>query len=88
MPSSQNETRQFPLVRDEIRAAAIRRSFELAYEALREKGYEPIDQLIGYLMSGDPTYITSHRGARSAMRQIDRDELIEELLRYYFEGEG
>ncbi|NLN28155.1 MAG: IreB family regulatory phosphoprotein [Firmicutes bacterium] len=88
MPSSPNETRRFPLVRDQLRAAAIRRSFQLAYEALREKGYEPIDQLIGYLMSGDPAYVTSHRGARSAMRQFARDELIEELLRYYFEGEA
>lgn len=83
MPFSHNPTRQFPLVRDELRAAAIRRSFQLAYEALREKGYQPIDQIVGYLMSGDPTYITSHRGARSAMRQIPRDELIEELVRCY-----
>lgn len=86
MPSSHNETRQFPLVRDQIRAAGIRRSFELAYEALQEKGYQPLDQIVGYLMSGDPAYITSHRGARSALKQIARDELIEELLRYYLEA--
>lgn len=87
MPTSHNETRQLPLVRDEIRAAHIRRSFELAYEALMEKGYQPVDQIVGYLMSGDPAYITSHRGARSAIKQIARDELIEELLRYYLERE-
>lgn len=53
------------------------------FEALREGGYNPIDQLVGYLMSGDPTYITNHRGARSIIKRIERDELIEELLKNY-----
>lgn len=83
MPPSQNETRQFPLVRNEVRVAQIRRSFRLAHQALSEKGYRPIDQIVGYLMSGDPAYITSHRGARSAMKHVERDELLEELLRHY-----
>lgn len=85
MPSPDHETRQFPLVRDALRAVQIRRTFELVYEALKEKGYQPIDQIVGYLMSGDPTYITSHRGARRAIKEIARDELIEELVRYYLE---
>lgn len=53
------------------------------YHALEEKGYSPLNQLIGYILSGDPTYITSHKGARKKIHQIDRDELLEELLSYY-----
>ena len=49
-------------------------------KALEEKGYNPIDQLVGYLLSGDPTYITSHRNARSLIMKVERDELVEELL--------
>jgi len=55
------------------------------YAALVEKGYDPVSQLVGYLLSGDPTYITSHRGARSLIRTIDRDELLEELVASYLE---
>lgn len=54
-----------------------------AYEALKEKGYNPINQLVGYLISGDPAYITSHKDARNQIRQVERDDLIEELVRYY-----
>ncbi len=53
------------------------------YHSLEEKGYSPLNQLIGYILSGDPTYITSHNGARKLIHQIDRDELLEELLSYY-----
>jgi len=53
------------------------------YEALTEKGYNPISQLVGYIMSGDPTYITNHKNARSLIRRLERDEIIEELVRYY-----
>jgi len=56
------------------------------YAALKEKGYSPIDQIVGYLLSGDPTYITSHMGARNLIRRIERDELLEELVRGYLEG--
>lgn len=56
------------------------------YQALHEKGYDPIIQIEGYLLSGDPTYITNHRGARSMICCIERDELIEELLRSYLGG--
>jgi uncharacterized protein (UPF0297 family) len=57
--------------------------FEDVYHALKEKGYNPINQIVGYLLSGDPTYITSHNDARSNIRRIERDELIEELVRSY-----
>jgi len=56
------------------------------YDALKEKGYSPIDQIVGYLLSGDPTYITSHGGARNLIRRLERDELLEELVRAYLEG--
>ncbi|MGE5675006.1 MAG: IreB family regulatory phosphoprotein [Mycobacterium leprae] len=56
------------------------------YGALKEKGYSPIDQIVGYLLSGDPTYITSHQGARNLIRRLERDELLEELVRTYLEG--
>jgi uncharacterized protein (UPF0297 family) len=53
------------------------------YGALREKGYNPINQLVGYLISGDPAYITSHKQARSLIRRVERDDLIEELVSFY-----
>ena len=53
------------------------------YEALVEKGYNPINQLVGYILSGDPTYITSHKEARNKIRYIERDELLEKLVKYY-----
>ena len=53
------------------------------YEALIEKGYDPVNQLVGYIMSGDPTYITSHNNARSLIRKVERDELVEEMLKEY-----
>jgi uncharacterized protein (UPF0297 family) len=53
------------------------------HEALKEKGYNPIEQIVGYLLSGDPTYITSHQGARNLVRRLERDELLEELVRFY-----
>ena len=53
------------------------------YEALTEKGYNPINQIVGYILSGDPTYITSHNGARNLIRQVERDELLEKIVRYY-----
>ena len=53
------------------------------YCALSEKGYNPINQLVGYILSGDPTYITSHNNARNLIRQIERDELLEEMVKTY-----
>ncbi len=57
------------------------------HEALKEKGYEPINQIIGYILSGDPTYITSHNNARSLIRQLERDELLGEILKEYLSVE-
>ena len=53
------------------------------YDALQEKGYNPINQIVGYILSGDPTYITNHNNARSLVRKLERDELLEEVLKYY-----
>ncbi len=53
------------------------------YEALVEKGYNPINQLVGYILSGDPTYITSHKNARNLIRSVERDELLEKMLKNY-----
>ena len=55
------------------------------YQAMTEKGYNPVNQIAGYIMSGDPTYITSHKGARSLISKVERDELVEELLKVYIE---
>lgn len=56
---------------------------EIVYKAMQEKGYNPINQIVGYIMSGDPTYITSHNNARSLIMKVERDELVEEVLKYY-----
>ena len=58
------------------------------HQALVEKGYNPINQIVGYILSGDPTYITSHNDARNKIRQIERDELLEKMVRYYIGLEG
>jgi len=55
------------------------------YKALKEKGYNPINQIVGYILSGDPTYITNHLEARSIIRRLERDEILEEILRFYLE---
>ncbi|MGB4615677.1 MAG: IreB family regulatory phosphoprotein, partial [Limnochordia bacterium] len=55
------------------------------YQALRAKGYNPVRQIVGYLMSGDPTYITSHKDARNLIRQLERDEILEELVASYLQ---
>ena len=59
---------------------------EKVYKALTEKGYNPVNQLVGYFLSGDPSYITSHNNARSIIRKFERDELLEEIIRAYVEG--
>ena len=56
---------------------------ELVYNALSEKGYNPVNQIVGYVMSGDPTYITSHKSARSLIMKVERDDILELLLSYY-----
>lgn len=56
------------------------------YDALLEKGYNPVNQIVGYIMSGDPTYITSHNNARSLIMKVERDEILEELMRTYIDA--
>ena len=59
---------------------------DVVYHALSEKGFNPVNQIVGYIMSGDPTYITSHRNARSLIMKVERDELVEEILRAYIKN--
>ena len=66
---------------------STREIIEKVYQALEEKGYSPINQLVGYLLSGDPAYITSHQNARNMIRRLDRDELLEELVTYYLKAD-
>jgi len=63
--------------------SSAREILQQVYAALQEKGYDPINQLVGYLMSGDPVYITSHNQARTKIRKLERYELLEELVGYY-----
>ena len=65
------------------RQAEIRRILDEVYYALREEGYNPVSQLVGYVMSGDPTYVTNHKNARSLITKIERDEIVEELFNNY-----
>ena len=66
----------------------VKQVIEQVYSALSEKGYNPVNQIVGYIMSGDPTYITSHNNARSLIMKVERDELVEELLKEYIESES
>jgi uncharacterized protein (UPF0297 family) len=78
-----NNTQYFKVHKDtEIIVSDVIR---MVYAALTEKGYNPVNQIVGYVMSGDPTYITSHKGARSLIMKVERDEIVEELLRFYIE---
>ncbi|MDO4573347.1 MAG: IreB family regulatory phosphoprotein [Clostridia bacterium] len=77
------DTQQYDIPR-EVRSA--RDTLLTVYEAMQEKGYDPVNQIVGYLLSGDPTYITSHNNARYLISRVARDELIEELVRHYVQG--
>lgn len=61
----------------------LKKKLTIIYDALREKGYNPINQIVGYILSEDPTYITTYNNARSLVRHIDRDDLLQELVRSY-----
>jgi uncharacterized protein (UPF0297 family) len=63
----------------------VKKIMKVVYESLSEKGYNPMYQIVGYILSGDPTYITSHNNARTMISQLERDELLEELVRNYIE---
>ena len=66
----------------------VKEILDLVYNAMDEKGYNPVNQIVGYIMSGDPTYITSHKGARSMIMKVERDELVEELLKEYIKNKS
>ena len=74
-------TRKFSL--GDQRDLEIKAILSSVYQALREKGYDPINQIVGYILSEDPTYITTHKNARALIRKVDRDELLQTLVRYY-----
>ena len=61
----------------------IRQTLKEVYDALQEKGYNPINQIVGYILSEDPTYITTHQGARNKIRKLDRDDILQSLLKNY-----
>ncbi len=63
--------------------SGVRKVLSVVFEALSTKGYDPVNQIVGYIMSGDPTYITNYMGARSLIMKVERDELVEEILRDY-----
>lgn len=76
-----DKTMNFKVERDKnVKAKEILKE---VYEALTEKGYNPINQIVGYILSGDPTYITSHKNARNLIRMLERDELLEKMVKTY-----
>ena len=77
-------TRKFSLVEESNKE--MKRTLTTVYDALKEKGYNPINQIVGYLLSEDPTYITNHNNARSLICKIDRDELMQELVQFYLDN--
>lgn len=77
------QTVMFKVQADEVNQA--REILLTVYSALKQKGYNPINQIVGYLLSGDPAYITSHNNARNMIRRLERDELLEELVKKYLE---
>ena len=66
----------------------VKKVLDVVYHAMEEKGYNPVNQIVGYIMSGDPTYITSHKGARSLIMKVEREEVVEELLKEYIRNES
>lgn len=79
-----NKTIQFS-IKDE-REEEVRQTMLTVYNALKEKGYNPISQIVGYILSEDPTYITTHNNARSLIRRLDRDELLQALVKNYLKS--
>ena len=76
-----NHTQDFKVEKEpEIQVKDV---LAIVYQALSEKGYNPVNQIVGYIMSGDPTYITSHNNARTLIMKVERDELVEEILKEY-----
>ncbi|MBR1563642.1 MAG: IreB family regulatory phosphoprotein [Ruminococcus sp.] len=78
------QTMEFSVQRD--KETELKKNLTVIYDALKEKGYNPINQIVGYILSEDPTYITTYNNARSLIRHIDRDELLQALVRSYLEA--
>ena len=76
-----DETMKFDVEKEQNER--VKETLKEVYEALEEKGYNPINQIVGYILSGDPTYITSHNNARNLIRQVERDELLEKMVKNY-----
>ncbi|MCI6731411.1 MAG: IreB family regulatory phosphoprotein [Lachnospiraceae bacterium] len=83
--SNVNDTQYFKVSQDESENN-VEKVLDAVCHAMIEKGYNPQSQIVGYIMSGDPTYITSHKGARSMIMKLERDEILEELMHYYLEN--
>ncbi|MFD2612627.1 IreB family regulatory phosphoprotein [Paenibacillus gansuensis] len=81
--SSMDKTMQFRVNAEDAEKASAKEVLLTVYDALIEKEYNPINQIVGYLLSGDPAFIPRHNNARSLIRKVERDELIEELVRSY-----
>lgn len=81
MTMDNDKTMKFDVDKEERNK--VRETVASVYNALKEKGYNPINQIVGYIISGDPTYITSHNNARSLISKVERDEILEELVKEY-----
>ncbi|MFB0918188.1 MAG: IreB family regulatory phosphoprotein [Clostridiaceae bacterium] len=81
--SNLQNTMQFKLDKD--KKIQTKEILSEVYQSLSEKGYNPVNQMVGYLISGDPTYITNHKGARALIRRLERDEILEEVLKTYLD---
>jgi len=81
-----HNTQYFKAVKEP--APQVKDVLKIVFAALQEKGYNPVNQIVGYIMSGDPTYITSHNNARSLVMKVERDELVEELLKAYIKNDA
>ena len=79
-----NNTQYFTVEKEQM--IQVKDILKMVYQALSEKGYNPVKQIVGYIMSGDPTYITSHNNARSLIMKVERDELVEEVLKTSIES--
>ncbi|HCW74801.1 IreB family regulatory phosphoprotein [Proteiniclasticum sp.] len=79
--NNKDHTMQFDFEKD--KSNLTKAILEEVYNALNEKGYNPVNQLVGYIISGDPTYITNYNGARALVRKLERDEILEEVLKSY-----
>lgn len=78
------QTQSFKIKKDE--KLEMKQILTAVYDALKEKGYNPLNQIVGYILSEDPTYITNHNNARALIRKIDRDELLGELVKFYLDN--